>query len=57
MIKVQQNQTITLYARWEKAPEEPEETDSFPALAAGFCWQGTTTPSATCARSTGSMTM
>ena len=35
MIKVQQNQTITLYARWEKAPEEPEETDSFPALAAG----------------------
>ena len=35
MIKVQQDRTITLYARWEKAPEEPEETDSFPALAAG----------------------
>ena len=35
MIKVQQNQTITLYARWEEAPEEPEEPDSFPALAAG----------------------
>ena len=35
MIKVQQDQTITLYARWEEAPEEPEEPDSFPALAAG----------------------
>ena len=35
MIEAQQDRTITLYARWEKAPEEPEETDSFPALAAG----------------------
>lgn len=35
MIEEQQDRTITLYARWEKAPEEPEETDSFPALAAG----------------------
>ena len=44
MIKVQQNQTITLYARWEKAPEEPEETDSFPALAAGALLAGDDNP-------------
>ena len=35
MIEAQQERTITLYARWEEAPEEPEEPDSFPALAAG----------------------
>ncbi len=35
MNEVERQKKLTLYAHWEEAPEEPEETDTFPALAAG----------------------